>query len=256
MHDGSRPARGPAAPCGACWGADTAVTCMPQRRSALGRLVMTRLRQGRLPLPRKGWAAHRNRTDSVTHSGDDEGNTPRTRSPERPIARRDTSLATAGSPGGSAETADGGPRPAHLGGCSLPGPLRPRGEGATRPPSRYQDHHRILRDHFSQDVTFCTSLEEFGSGYHSKNSGGASEAELERRIQRSSEYFLEEFAVFCCRKDSGLPVMLYPGSFGTLSEIAAGDHEGALKQLRDLIVVSLRLRGRAPCPRHTPVPRS
>ncbi|WP_328546229.1 hypothetical protein [Streptomyces platensis] len=60
----------------------------------------------------------------------------------------------------------------------------------------------------------------------------------------SGPYFLEEFAIFCCLKDSGLPVMLYPGSFGTLSEIAAGEHEGAPKQLRDLIVVSLRLRGR------------
>lgn len=60
----------------------------------------------------------------------------------------------------------------------------------------------------------------------------------------SSDYFLEEFAVFCCLRDSGLPVMIYPGSFGTLSEIAAGEHEGAPKQLRDLIVVSLQLRGR------------
>ncbi|MFG2863781.1 hypothetical protein [Streptomyces sioyaensis] len=87
-------------------------------------------------------------------------------------------------------------------------------------------------------------LEAFGRDYHSKNSGGAPEAELERRIRMSSDYFLEEFAVFCCLRDSGLPVMIYPGSFGTLSEIAAGEHEGAPKQLRDLIVVSLQLRGR------------
>jgi len=108
----------------------------------------------------------------------------------------------------------------------------------------YQSYHRMLRDYFSQDARFRSSLEAFGRGYHSKNSGGASEAELERRIQRSLGYFLEEFAIFCCLKDRGLPVMLYPGSFGTLSEIAAGDHEGAPKQLRDLIVVSLQLRGR------------
>ncbi|MCX4638462.1 tRNA-dependent cyclodipeptide synthase [Streptomyces platensis] len=108
----------------------------------------------------------------------------------------------------------------------------------------YQSYHRMLRDYFGQDARFRTSLEAFGRGYHSKNSGGAPEAELERRIQRSLDYFLEEFAIFCCLKDRGLPVMLYPGSFGTLSEIAAGDHEGAPKPLRDLIVVSLQLRGR------------
>ncbi|MCF3144010.1 tRNA-dependent cyclodipeptide synthase [Streptomyces platensis] len=108
----------------------------------------------------------------------------------------------------------------------------------------YQGYHRMLRDHFSQDARCHASLEAFGRGYHRKNSGGVPEAELERRIQRSLDYFLEEFAIFCCLKDKGLPVMLYPGSFGTLSEIAAGEHEGAPKPLRDLIVVSLQLRGR------------
>lgn len=60
----------------------------------------------------------------------------------------------------------------------------------------------------------------------------------------SSDYFLEEFAIFCCLKERGLTVMLYPGSFDTLYEIAAGEHPGAPKELRDLIVVSLQLRGR------------
>ncbi|MGW2410532.1 tRNA-dependent cyclodipeptide synthase [Streptomyces sp. NPDC001739] len=108
----------------------------------------------------------------------------------------------------------------------------------------YQSYHRTLRDYFSQDVNFRTSVEAFGRRYHSKHSNGASEAELERRIQMSSDYFLEEFAIFCCLKERGLPVMLYPGSFSTLSEIAAGEHEGAPKELRDLIVVSLKLQGR------------
>ncbi|MGD3110631.1 tRNA-dependent cyclodipeptide synthase [Streptomyces sp. YGL11-2] len=108
----------------------------------------------------------------------------------------------------------------------------------------YHDYHRVLRDWFTQDVTFRTSLEAFGRRYHSKNSDGAPAVEVERRIRMSLDYFLEEFAVFCCLKDSGLPVLLYPGSFGTLTEIAAGEHEGAPKQLRDLIVVSLKLRGR------------
>jgi hypothetical protein len=60
----------------------------------------------------------------------------------------------------------------------------------------------------------------------------------------SSEYFLEEFAIFACLKRQGLPVMVYPGSFSTLSEIARGEHPGAPEELRDLIVVSLHLKGR------------
>lgn len=108
----------------------------------------------------------------------------------------------------------------------------------------YQRYHQALWDYFTEDVNFRTSVEAFGRRYHSKHSNDASEAELERRIQMSSDYFLEEFAIFCCLKERGLPVMLYPGSFSTLSEIAAGEHEGAPKELRDLIVVSLKLQGR------------
>nr|VFK08480.1 MAG: hypothetical protein BECKLPF1236A_GA0070988_1001725 [Candidatus Kentron sp. LPFa]VFK24714.1 MAG: hypothetical protein BECKLPF1236C_GA0070990_1001526 [Candidatus Kentron sp. LPFa] len=58
------------------------------------------------------------------------------------------------------------------------------------------------------------------------------------------DYFLEEFAVFACLQQQGLPVFVYPGSFSTLSEIAGGLHPGAPRELQDLIVVSLRLKGR------------
>ncbi|AJC60537.1 tRNA-dependent cyclodipeptide synthase [Streptomyces sp. 769] len=70
----------------------------------------------------------------------------------------------------------------------------------------YQSYHRALRDYFSQDSAFRTSVEAFGRRYHSKHSNGASAAELERRIQMSSDYFLEEFAIFCCLKEPGLEV--------------------------------------------------
>ncbi|WP_432001299.1 tRNA-dependent cyclodipeptide synthase [Streptomyces sioyaensis] len=108
----------------------------------------------------------------------------------------------------------------------------------------YQGYHRVLRDYFDEDAAFRASVESFGRRYHTKHAQGASAEELERRIRRSSDYFLEEFAIFCCLKERGLPVMLYPGSFDTLYEIAAGAHEGAPKELRELIVVSLQLRGR------------
>jgi hypothetical protein len=60
----------------------------------------------------------------------------------------------------------------------------------------------------------------------------------------SSRYFLEEFAIFACLQQQGIPVMVYPGSFSTLSEIARGEHPGAPKELQSLVVVSLHLKGR------------
>nr|VFJ98220.1 MAG: hypothetical protein BECKLFY1418B_GA0070995_11162 [Candidatus Kentron sp. LFY] len=58
------------------------------------------------------------------------------------------------------------------------------------------------------------------------------------------DYFPEELAVFACLKQQGLPVMVYPGSLGALAEIPEGLHPVAPRELRDLIVVSLRLKGR------------
>lgn len=101
-----------------------------------------------------------------------------------------------------------------------------------------------LRTFFEKDEVFRSSVESFGRAYHRKHSSGISEAEWEHRIRMSSEYFLEEFAIFSCLKRQGLPVMVYPGSFSTLSEIARGEHPGAPEELRDLIVVSLHLKGR------------
>ncbi|MEU6994060.1 tRNA-dependent cyclodipeptide synthase [Streptomyces sp. NPDC046465] len=109
---------------------------------------------------------------------------------------------------------------------------------------RYAEFHSKLRAFFDEDEAFRSSVEAFGHAYHRKRSYGISKTEWEKRIQMSNDYFLEEFAIFACLKEQGLPVMVYPGSFSTLSEIAKGDHPGAPEELRDLIVVSLHLKGR------------
>ncbi|WP_161500368.1 tRNA-dependent cyclodipeptide synthase [Streptomyces antimycoticus] len=109
---------------------------------------------------------------------------------------------------------------------------------------RYAEFHSKLRAFFDEDEAFRSSVESFGHAYHRKRADGIGEAEWEKRIRMSNDYFLEEFAIFACLKEQGLPVMVYPGSFSTLSEIAKGEHPGAPKQLRDLVVVSLHLKGR------------
>ncbi|MBA0053643.1 tRNA-dependent cyclodipeptide synthase [Streptomyces sp. AJS327] len=109
---------------------------------------------------------------------------------------------------------------------------------------RYAEFHSKLRAFFEEDEAFRSSVESFGHAYHRKRADGISGAEWEKRIRMSNEYFLEEFAIFACLKEQGLPVMVYPGSFSTLSEIAKGEHPGAPEELRDLVVVSLHLKGR------------
>jgi tRNA-dependent cyclodipeptide synthase len=108
----------------------------------------------------------------------------------------------------------------------------------------YRRFHDRLSSLFATDEPFRASVESFGRRYHAKHGAGLSDSVREHRIRRSSDYFLEEFAVFACLRQRGIPVMVYPGSFSTLAEIAAGEHAGAPAELRDLVVVSLKLAGR------------
>jgi tRNA-dependent cyclodipeptide synthase len=110
--------------------------------------------------------------------------------------------------------------------------------------TEYVDFHARLRALFLRDDAFRSSVEQFGRTYHAKHSQDVADAERARRIDRSSDYFLEEFAIFSCLRRRGIGVMVYPGSFSTLSEIAEGVHVDAVQELRDLVVVSLHMRGR------------
>jgi tRNA-dependent cyclodipeptide synthase len=108
----------------------------------------------------------------------------------------------------------------------------------------YQQYHRQLTRLYTRNADFRASIHRFGERYHSKNSGLTSVFELNNRVNVSAQYFLEEFAIFACLRRQGQSVMVYPGSFSTLSEIACGLHPQAPDELQSLTVVSLCLKGR------------
>jgi tRNA-dependent cyclodipeptide synthase len=116
------------------------------------------------------------------------------------------------------------------------------GEIASSP--AFAAHHDRLTALYHGDAGFRQSVEAFGRQYHDKHSAQEPDAERAWRIRRSSAYFLEEFAIFACLRQRGIAVMVYPGSFSTLAEIARGEHPGTPDELRSLVVVSLHLRGR------------
>lgn len=108
----------------------------------------------------------------------------------------------------------------------------------------YQQYHSQLTRLYARDADFRASIHRFGERYHSKSSALTSVIELKNRVGVSTEYFLEEFAIFACLRRLGQSVMVYPGSFSTLSEIACGLHPEAPEELQSLTVVSLCLKGR------------
>jgi tRNA-dependent cyclodipeptide synthase len=108
----------------------------------------------------------------------------------------------------------------------------------------YHAHHRAIADYFRHSPAFRGSVESFGLRYHRNNWDMLSEEEREYRLNSSSSYFIEEFAIFACLVNRGITVMVYPGSFSTLAEIADNKFPGVSKELESLCVVSLHFKKR------------
>ncbi|NET72800.1 MAG: tRNA-dependent cyclodipeptide synthase [Sphaerospermopsis sp. SIO1G2] len=108
----------------------------------------------------------------------------------------------------------------------------------------YKQFYQYLRDFFESDPNFRSSVESFGRKYHSRKTTNLDDILLKERIRRSCEYFLEEFAIFACLQKRGLSVMVYPGTFSTLTEIVNGEYPYLFKEIKELIVVSLHFKTR------------
>jgi len=109
----------------------------------------------------------------------------------------------------------------------------------------YQIYYTKLQELFEQDISFQASVKAFGENYHRKRRPQLSEKQWEYHIDKSSQYFLEEFAIFACLKRRNIPVFVYPGYFSTLTEIVDGKYPNALRELKELTVVSLHFRKRS-----------
>lgn len=108
----------------------------------------------------------------------------------------------------------------------------------------YASHHRAISDYFQNSSEFRESVESFGLRYHRNVWGSLDKQEQEYRLANSSQYFIEEFSIFACLVSQGIKVMVYPGSFSTLAEIADNKFPGVSKELESLCVVSLHFKKR------------
>ncbi|QYG08889.1 tRNA-dependent cyclodipeptide synthase [Janthinobacterium sp. PAMC25594] len=110
--------------------------------------------------------------------------------------------------------------------------------------SAYAQYSRHIRDYFDRTPEFKDSVEAFGRHYHRSDLDEIGHNRSTYLIRRSCDYFLEEFAIFSCLVKDGNAVMVYPGSFSTLAEIADGVFPTVLPELQALTVVSIKLKRR------------
>jgi tRNA-dependent cyclodipeptide synthase len=107
----------------------------------------------------------------------------------------------------------------------------------------YDIFHKNIKNIFESNKDFRDSVKLFGEKYHIKRRNFLTINEWNYYIQRSCDYFLEEFSIFATIQKN-LPVMIYPGSFSTLTEISEGKYQEAPNELKNLIIVSLQLKQR------------
>lgn len=108
----------------------------------------------------------------------------------------------------------------------------------------YAYFHQCLQAFFESNAKFRSSVEAFGRKYHTRRSGNLSDVLLEQRIRRSCDYFLEEFAIFACLQRHGFSVMVYPGTFSTLTEIVNGEYPNLPEEIKQIVIVSLHFKRR------------
>lgn len=108
----------------------------------------------------------------------------------------------------------------------------------------YTYFYQRLKGFFEENTRFRESVEAFGRTYYLRRFSQQKGDEVEKYIRHSCEYFLEEFAVFSCLQKRGISVMVYPGSFSTLTEIVSGEYPELFEEIKSLIVVSTHFKTR------------
>lgn len=110
--------------------------------------------------------------------------------------------------------------------------------------SDYSIFHNSLVALYKNNVNFNQSVIGFSRKFQNNKTVNIANNRIEK-LNISVSYFLEEFAIFAClKKQYGISVMVYPGSFSTLTEIAQGKHPDAPLELKEMTVVSLCLKGK------------
>ncbi len=108
----------------------------------------------------------------------------------------------------------------------------------------YLYFYLYLKEFFNTNPKFRSSVEAFSRNYYNRRWNNVNNDLLEDYIQRSCEYFLEEFAIFSCLQRRGFSVMVYPGLFSTLTEIVNGEYPELFEEINELILVSIHFKKR------------
>lgn len=112
--------------------------------------------------------------------------------------------------------------------------------------TEYSRTYDRIRNFYASNPSFNRSVVSLADKFLKRGNKalGLSQTDFERRLAISIDYLLEEFAIISCMKKIDVPVMVYPGTFSTLDEVCEGLHPGISGDLGDIVIASLKLKGR------------
>lgn len=108
--------------------------------------------------------------------------------------------------------------------------------------AEYATFHESISQSFLFSNKFRFSVEQFSLDYYRNHWKELNRIQKQNCIHKSSQYFLEEFAIFACLAKKGINVMVYPGTFSSLAEIANGEHPEIIDELKEMTVISLNIK--------------
>lgn len=105
-------------------------------------------------------------------------------------------------------------------------------------------YYEQLQNLYKKNESFQTTLDSFAQRYLNRGEQVVAEQMFElRQNYLARTYLLEESALFTCIAKEGWQVFVYPGSIKTFEEISEGLHPEVPESLKQIIWVSLDLKG-------------
>ncbi|GGA15859.1 tRNA-dependent cyclodipeptide synthase [Okeania sp. KiyG1] len=110
--------------------------------------------------------------------------------------------------------------------------------------SDFNIYYEELQNLYKKNESFQTTIDSFAQKYLNRGEQVVAEQVWElRQNYLARTYLLEESALFTCLAKEGWQVFVYPGSIKTFEEISEGLHPEVPEPLKQVIWVSLRLKG-------------
>lgn len=108
----------------------------------------------------------------------------------------------------------------------------------------FDKHHLVYKQLYVDNSVFKNLVDDSSNSYLSgaQDISALSESEKEEKLKITTNYFIEESAIFTCLCEEDRNLLIYPGTIKPLEIIAGGEIDGIPKSIQKLIQIRINLK--------------